>query len=128
MVNAVLGLLSSVPSTVAPPAKTPSSTGKFWPSLEPVSASSVSFALTPVPLTSIPNEPLSWIELPRIALPASAVSAITTPVVTLYAMWFGASPPTRAFVMWLRRRMPWRPFGTGVTPSAPTPIVLPWMS
>jgi hypothetical protein len=127
-VNAVLGTLSSVPSTEAPPGKAPSSTGKFWPSFEPVSVSSVSFALTPVPLVSMPSEPLSWIELPRIALPSSAVSAMTTPVVALYAMWFGASPPTRAFVMWLRSRMPWRPFPTGVMPSAPTPIELPWMS
>jgi hypothetical protein len=43
-------------------------------------------------------------------------------------MWFGAWPPIRACAMPLSRRMPWRPFGTGVTPSAPTPIALPWMS
>jgi hypothetical protein len=84
-------------------------------------------AATPVPLMSMPSEPLSWIELPRIELPASAASATTTPVVALWAMWFGASLPMRACVMWPRSRMPWRPFGTAVVPSAPTPIAFPWM-
>jgi len=82
-VNVALGALSSVPSTVLPPGKTPSSTGWFWPSFEPVSASSVSFALTPVPLMSMPSAPLSWIELPRMELPAAAASETTTPDVPL---------------------------------------------
>jgi hypothetical protein len=83
MVNAVLGALSSVPSTWSPPGNAPSSTGKFWPSFEPVSASSASFALTPLPLMSMPSRPLSWIELPRIVLPSAAVIAMTMPDRTL---------------------------------------------
>jgi len=73
IVNAAFGAPSSVPSTWSPPGKTPSSSGKFWPSFEPVSVSSVSFALTPLPLMSMPSKPLSWIELPRIVFPSSAV-------------------------------------------------------
>jgi hypothetical protein len=128
IVKLVFAALSSVPSTVTPPANVPSRTGWFWPRFEPPSASPASFALTPEPLMSMPSAPLSWMTFERIALPGPALIAIRTPALALWAMTFGPGPPTSAFVVPLKNRMPWRPFGTAVTPSAPSPTRLPWIT
>jgi hypothetical protein len=83
MVKVVLGVLSRAVDLV-PPAKSASAQDSS-DIVRPVSPSR-SLAFTPEPLTSMPSAPLSWIELPRIAFPASAVRAISTPALALWAM------------------------------------------
>ena len=82
--KAVLGALSSTPSIEEPPAKLASSTGKAC----------VGGSVTPLPATSMPSAPLSWIELPRMLFRLPALIAVKTPALLLEATWFGTAPPT----------------------------------
>jgi hypothetical protein len=128
-VKVVLGKLLRVPITrVVAPRPTAESTGKFCRLLGPVSASPGSLGVTPSGARSMPRPPLSWMELPRMALPVP--DAMKTPAPTLKAMVLPAPedvPPMMLSDTESSRNTPCERLGRGLLPEASVPIRLPWI-